>query len=91
MNDIFFLLFNFFFYYDRRFDPTITTKDFTGNSVVGAYVVDAGTYSLFVGDCVSVGQVWDDSDTCPTSRQLQANLTIPAPSQSNGADLWVFV
>lgn len=57
------------------------TVDLDGNAVTGAYVVDQGDYTLFVGGCVSVGAVWDDSATCPSYQQKTiTGLTIPAPA-----------
>lgn len=59
-----------------RYDPGQKWTDLKGNAVQGAYVVDGGSYDFFVGDCVSVGSVWNDGDTCAPSRQLELSLDI---------------
>lgn len=59
-----------------RYDTEIQWNDLLGNPVQGAYVVDGGDYTFFIGDCVSVGPVWDDRDTCPKSRQASLPYTI---------------
>lgn len=62
-----------------RYDPRVTWKDLDGRAVTGAYVVDPGEYTVFVGDCVSVGAVWNDADTCPPSRQVELTFSLDAP------------
>ena len=59
-----------------RYDPDQKWTDLTGTAVQGAYVVDGGSYDFFVGDCVSVGPVWNDANTCAPSRQLELSLNI---------------
>lgn len=64
-----------------RWDTTVEHKDMLNNSVHGAYVVDQGPYDICVGGCVSMGGVWDDSDTCPPSQQIEVKsaITLAAP------------
>ena len=57
-----------------RYDPSVNWVDLKGNPVTGAYVVDPGNYTLFVGACVSVGEVWDDTATCSGTQQVTLDL-----------------
>ena len=56
-----------------RYDAAWPSVDLDAKPVVGAYVVDGGEYTLHVGDCVSNGGVWDDSEEC---RSLSVKVTI---------------
>lgn len=68
-----------------RYDPQQSWTDLKGAAVMGAYVVDSGNYTLFVGGCASVGAVWDDSNTC-TLESTTLNLAVPPSGET-----WVFL
>ena len=53
-----------------RYDSAVGAVDLDGKPVIGAYVVDPGNYTLYVGGCVSVGPVWDDSATCKPKKAV---------------------
>jgi hypothetical protein len=70
-----------------RYDPQQLWTDMSGSAVAGAYVVDSGEHVLFVGGCVSVGAVWDDSRTC-TTLPIALDLGTPSGTPSNA---WVYL
>lgn len=69
-----------------RYDPDMAWTDLDNKPVVGAYVLDGGKYDLFVGSCVSVGKVWDDSSTCGGSMLASASQAI-----GSDGDTWVYL
>lgn len=63
-----------------RYDEDATTTNRKGKPVVGAYVVDGGTYGFYAGDCVASGGVYNDVATCPhnTAKEgVQATIGRP--------------
>jgi beta-glucosidase len=47
-----------------RYDESAPTTNRKGAAVVGAYVVDGGSYHFYAGDCVASGGVYDDRQQC---------------------------
>ena len=48
-----------------RFDPDMPWTNRKESAVMGAYVVDGGTYGFYAGDCVASGGVYNDMAGCP--------------------------
>ena len=66
-----------------RWDPHAPSTDLTGASVAGTYVVDAGRWELFVGDCSGAGSAIGLRDAVPCE-QASANVTLPSTIRFNG-------
>lgn len=73
------------------FDPEQPWRDLLGQPVLGAYVVDAGTYTLFAGPCIGrqAGGTWapaEDGDS-PERRcdaEQTTTMTLPAGGAASG-------
>ena len=69
-----------------RYDPQMPWTDLDHAAVMGAYVLDGGEYTMYVGGCVSVGPVWDDRATCGGDSLVSATQTI-----GSDGDSWVYL
>jgi beta-glucosidase len=63
-----------------RYDPFLPWHDLLGNPVQGAYVVDTGNYTFYVGDCVDNGGI----TAYPVSRSTYTRCTPAAATAALG-------
>eukprot|EP01060_Flectonema_neradi_P000152 TRINITY_DN1010_c0_g1_i1.p1 TRINITY_DN1010_c0_g1~~TRINITY_DN1010_c0_g1_i1.p1 ORF type:complete len:823 (+),score=148.97 TRINITY_DN1010_c0_g1_i1:44-2470(+) len=57
-----------------RYDTETQWKDLYGNPTTGAYVVDGGTYTAEVSDCVNMDGVWNDVSCKVLSGSFQVGV-----------------
>ena len=71
-----------------RYDEDATWTNRKGAAVVGAYVVDGGSYQFYAGDCVASGGVYNDRADCAhATAQVGVAATIGAESTVYGTYL----
>ena len=66
-----------------RYDPDGTSVDLKGKTVRGSYVVDAGRYTVAVGDCSAAGSAIGLHDAVLCAQQ-HANFTVAKTVEFNG-------
>ena len=66
-----------------RWDSDMTSTDLTGKKVRGAYVVDAGEWSVAVGDCSGAGEAIGLKNAVPCAQQA-ARFTVAETISFNG-------